>query len=139
MAVHAAAVEDPLIGEISIGEVSPDEEIVGVPESTRLGVALVAEKRRRRDEKLLVVRPVRAMAIETALDHRGVLPEEGSALLGVALVTQLIAGIAAQQRIRGRPVRLVAVAAGDFAFEQRHVGTLSELHALRGVAGEAGL
>ncbi len=95
MAVHAAAVEDPLIGEISIGEVSPDEEIVGVPESTRLGVALVAEKRRRRDEKLLVVRSVRVMAVEAALDDGGVLPEEGSALLGVAGITQLIDGIAA--------------------------------------------
>ena len=95
VAADAAAIEDPLIGEFPIGEVSPDEEIVGMAEPSRLGVALVAKKRCRRDQKLLVVRSVRVMAMEAALDDGGVLPEEGSAVLGVARITQLIDAITA--------------------------------------------
>ncbi len=87
----------------------------------------------------LVIRPVRVVAVEATFDDRGVLPEEGPTLFGVALITELIDAIGAQKRVRGRTVWRVTIAAGDLAFGQRHVGALAKLCALLGVTGETGL
>lgn len=139
MAVHATTVEDSRIGSSTGREVASREQIVGVAETSELVVALVAEKRSGRDEKPLVVRPVRVVAGKAVFDDRGVLPEKRPALFGVTLVTELIDAIGAQQRVGRRTVRRVTIAAGDLAFGQRHVGALSKLRALLGVTAETGL
>ena len=100
MAVHAAAVENPRIGKSTGREVASREQIVGVAETSELVVALIAEKRSGRNEKPLVVRPVRVMAGKAVFDDRSVLPEERPALFSVALVTELIDAIGAQKWVR---------------------------------------
>ena len=100
VAIYATAVEDPSIGNSTGREVASREQIVGVAETSALVVALVAEKRSGRNEKSLVVRPVRVVAREAVFDHRGVLPEKRPALFGVTLVTELIDAIGAQKRVR---------------------------------------
>ena len=115
MAVHATTVEDPRIGTSTGREIASREQIVGVAETSKLVVALVAEKRSGRDEKPLVVRPVRVVAGKAVFDDRGVLPEKRPALFGVTLVTELIDAIGAKQRVRRRTVRRVTIAAGDLA------------------------
>ena len=127
VAVHAAAVENPRIGKSTGREVASREQIVRVAETSELVVALVAEKWSGRNEKPLMVRPVRVVTAEAVFDHWGVLPEERPALFGVTLVTELIDAIGAQQRVRHRAVRRVTIAAGDLAFGQRHVGALAKL------------
>ena len=102
-------------------------------------VTLLAQERQRRDEQLLVIRAVRLVAVQAALAHRRVLPQERAALLRVTAGAELIHVVAAQQRIGRRAVRVVTVDAGDLPLEQRHVRALAELGALRGVTAEAGL
>src|SRR5256886_14829182 len=79
------------------------EELPGV--QGRRDVALLADVGTRRDEQLVVVRAVRRVAIHAALAHRLVLPQEGSALFGVARVAGLVHAVGAQQRPGRRSVR----------------------------------
>jgi len=139
MAIHATAVRDPRIGALAKREVASREQIVRMAEAPQLVMTLIAEEWSGRDEEPFVIRPVRVVAVETIFDDRGVLPEERTALFGVALVTELIDTIGTQKWVRGRAVWRVTIAAGDLAFEQRHVGALAKLCALLGVTGEAGL
>src|SRR5207245_6565809 len=73
------------------------------------------------------------------LAHRRVLPDERPALLAVAGVAELVHAIGFEERPGDRAVGIVAIAAGHFPLEQRHVRALAELGALLLVAGKAGL
>ena len=85
-----------------------------------------------------MIRTVRKVAVETTVHHRSVFPEKRTALLGVALVTQLVHRVGTEQRLGDRAVGVVAVRAGDLALVEGHVGAFSEVHPLLGMAGEAG-
>ena len=53
-------------------------------------VTTLAEQRRFRGQKLRMIAAVRRMACQAVLFHRGMLPQEGTALVGVTLVAKLI-------------------------------------------------
>ena len=59
---------------------------------------------------------MRVMAQRAVFCYRRMLPEKRSALFGVALVTELIDAIGAQQRIRRRAVWRVTIAADQARF-----------------------
>ena len=93
--------------------VSPDEDQapedkdvdrgaeVANPDIVELRVALLTEEGTRRDEEHLVVRAVWLVAVQAILAHRSVLPEKGTALLGMAAEANLIDRIPVQKRIGG--------------------------------------
>src|SRR5262245_45814579 len=72
-------------------------------------VALLAEVGTRRHEQLVMVRPMRLMAVDATLADGRVLPEERPSLLGVAGVADLVDRVGVQQGARGRAMRVVAV------------------------------
>src|SRR5262245_13648550 len=86
----------------------------------RRTVALLADERPRPDEQEVVVGAVGRVAIEAALAHRGVLPKEWAALLGMAGSTRFVDAVGLEQRPRDRAVRVVAVGAAHLALGQRH-------------------
>src|SRR5215467_4081873 len=102
-------------------------------------VALLAKVGTRGDEKHVVIRAVRLMAVRAALAHRGVLPQEGAALLRVAHVADVVDAVRLEKRLGDRAVRVVAVGARYLSFGQRHVRTALEFGPLLDVTGLAGL
>ena len=105
----------------------------------RVGVALLAEERHRGRLQLEVVRAVRRVAVEAVLAHRRVLPEERAALLGVALVAELVDRAGDQVGLGQRAVRVVAGQAVHLALAHGVVRGLLHLRAHVLVALEAGL
>src|SRR5258706_2128464 len=139
--VETAAVHQAIVGGAAGRHVLRRQESRGVPEVRVVDrrVTLLTQERKRSDEQLLVIRAVRLVAVEAALRHGRVLPDEGPALLGVTAGAQLVHVVGLQQRLRGRAVRVVTVGAADLPLEQRHVRALREVGALLRVTGEAGL
>lgn len=139
VAVYAAAIQDPRVGARTAGEIAPDQKVVDVAKASDLAMTSIAQKRYGSDQQRLVVGTVRVVAAEATLDDWRVFPDERPALLGVAARAQDIDTIGSQQRIGRRTVRLVAIATGDLALENGHVGALAELAALRWMTPEADL
>src|ERR1700686_4002653 len=69
----------------------------------------------------LVDRAVRVMTVQAVLANRCMFEQEGSALLGMALVASVIDRCGPQQSLVRGAVRLMAVGADHLAFTQRHV------------------
>ena len=76
-----------------------------------LMMALLAELRRTPHQRPRVNRPVRIMTGAAILEDRLVLPQEGSALLGMAGIAIVIDCYLAQLRLARRFMRLVTVTA----------------------------
>src|SRR5581483_354696 len=104
-----------------------------------LHVALLAQARPRELEHLVVVAAVGVVAVQAALRHRGVLPEERPALLGMAGVAGLVDRVLLEERRGDRAVRVVARRAGHLPLAERHVGGLELGRPLLDVALPAGL
>ena len=101
------------------------------------GVTLLAQHGRARLQQRRHTRSVRRVAVGAVLNDGGMLPQEWAALLGVAGVAGFSDGVLDHQpRSRGS-VRVVAVRAGDLAFEDRMPGEAMKLGALVLVATEA--
>src|SRR5450759_877106 len=96
---------------VAAGEVGAAVDLIAVVTA----VALLAQPGRASLEERRVDRSVRRVATGATVDDRGVLPEEGAALLRVARVTRLVHRLLDEQRRPGRPGRVVAVRA-------RHLG-----------------
>src|SRR5690606_38062418 len=86
VAVLAGAPDHPRAGRAAMGRGA--ERLVVAVEARAVPhgdvVALLAEVGPRRDQEVVVVGSVGLVAVEAAFAHRRVLPEERSALLGVA-------------------------------------------------------
>src|SRR6185369_17078710 len=106
--VEARAVEDPVARLGLVGQGGAVVQGAGVP---GVRVALLAEERYGRLLQLEMVRAVRGMAVQAALTHRRVLPEERTALLGVAGVALLVDRSRLDHLGRRRAVGVVAVCA----------------------------
>jgi len=102
-------------------------------------MALLTEDRTRHHQQLFIVGTVGRMAIRAIVTNRRVLEQEGPALFRMAIVAGLIDAIRLEQRRRRAAMRIVAIRAADFAFQQGHMRTAPELGALRCVALDAGL
>lgn len=85
------------------------------------GVTLGAQSRARHLQRVFIRRAVSLMAVKTILPYRHVLEQERSPFFRVAFVTIVVDRIFAQQSFSERPVRIVAIGAGNFALTQRHV------------------
>ncbi|OGA19145.1 MAG: hypothetical protein A3G25_06580 [Betaproteobacteria bacterium RIFCSPLOWO2_12_FULL_63_13] len=101
-------------------------------------MALLTQKRARRHEQGLLTRTMRFVAVKAILAHRGMLPDEGTALLSVACVTHVVCRVRIEQRARQGAVRVVAAHARHLSLWQRHMGTLAELGALLLMTGITG-
>src|SRR5687767_7137409 len=92
-------------------------------------VTPLAEHRLLRDEHPIVVRPVRIVAAGAVLASGRVLPQEGTALLGVATGTALVDGVANLEHADvGGPMRVVAAGTVHLSFAHRHVTRPFDLH-----------
>lgn len=91
-----------------------DEDGVG-PSRHRLvpalNVARLAKHRRPHGQELRLVRAVRRVAHDAVLLGRWMLPEERSALVGMAAIAFLVDGIRRDQLLRLRPMNVVATGA----------------------------
>ena len=101
-------------------------------------MALLAQKRTRGLQQLIVIRSVWIVASHAIFAHGRVFPDKRPALFGVTLIAGVVDRIRFQQRFRGRAVRIVAIDAGNFSFRQRHMRALVEFGALLLMAGLAG-
>src|SRR5687767_9882883 len=140
MAVDAGAVEQPVAGEGARRLVLERRHAQAVVESARVpgvGVALLAQIRDGGALELQVVRAVGRVAVEAALPHRRVLPQERPPLLGMAGIALLVDRAGGDQPGGRRAVRVVAVGARNLALAQRMMGRFPGLGASVLVAGEA--
>ena len=81
----------------------------------------LTQKRAGDDQQFLVIRAMRDVTVHAVLAHRCVLPQERTALLGVAGVALVVDRDGVDHLGRLSPVRVVAVVAGDLAFADRMV------------------
>ncbi len=102
-------------------------------------VTLLAQERNRRDQQRVLIRAMGGMAIQAILAHRRMFEKKRSALLGMTLVARFVDRVRLQQRVRERPVRVVAVIAAHLAVGQRHVGSAVELETDVAVALRTGI
>ena len=78
------------------------------------------------------------MAVQAVVAHRLMFPQHRPALVGMAVVARFVDGEFLQQLIPDRrTVRIVAVAAYDFALPHRMMRILERVGTLAGVAGKA--
>src|SRR5258706_15479621 len=126
MAIRAAAIEQPDIGQGTVREISSGKQLRGM---AVLSVTALAQYRTRGDQELLVVGAVRRMAIKTTVPHGRVLEEEGSALLGMTGKADFIHAVGLHQRLGRAAVRIMAVDPGHLVFQERHVRSPRELRA----------
>ena len=82
----------------------------------RIQVASLAQVGPLGNQQLLVIGPVRIVAVQAAFPNRRMLPEERPAFLRVAAVALLVYGICDDQLRRVRAVRIVATDAIHQAF-----------------------
>src|SRR6516162_2619315 len=95
-----------------------------------IGVALLAQTRPRDLQQEVVDRAVRIVAVEAALAHRSMFPQERAALLRVALVAIVVNGGLVQKSLAVGPMRIVAGRARHLAFANRHVRRAPDFRAL---------
>src|SRR4051794_23359650 len=136
VAVQAGPVEDAVARPRLVRQGGGVIERAGVP---GVGVALLAQVWRRGLLQLLVVRAVRRMAVQAALPHGRVLPQEGAPLLGVAGVALLVDRRRLDQAARLGAVGVVAIGAADLPLTDGMMGVFPHVHAHVLVAGEAGV
>ena len=105
----------------------------------RLPVALLAEEGPRGHQQLVLVGPVRCVAVGAVLAHRRMLPQERTALLGMAGEAELIDRLGTEHRLARRTMRVVTVVAGHFAFRQGHMRLAAKFIALLNVTALANL
>ena len=105
----------------------------------RLDVATLAKSRAIDDEQLLVIGAVRLVTIQAVLCYRRMFPQERATLVCMAFVAILVHGRFGQEFVIRRAVRVVAVAAFQFAFAEGHVRGPLHLCAPLLVTLEAGL
>ena len=92
VASQAAASND---SGVTIGGISSRSQVFGRLKGNRmvldaeLRVALLTQEGGRRHQQAVSIRSVGKMATRAALGHRSVLPDEGTALLAMAVRTQL--------------------------------------------------
>ena len=137
VAVLAAAIQDPRIRRPAAADVGFGEQVVGMP---AIGMALLAQDRPCRRQQHIVIGAVGLVTVQAVVAYRGMLPDEGSSLLGVTLIANLIDAVRCEQWRRHRPVRRMAVDARHFALDQRHVrafAKLVELYTMASCAGHA--
>jgi hypothetical protein len=101
-------------------------------------MGLLAQDWTRRNQELLMVGAMRPVAIEAVVAHGSMLEQEGSALLGMTLVTGLVDGIRFKQWIGDTTMRVMAIDTAQFTFRQGHVGAALKLRPLLLVASETG-
>ena len=106
---------------------------------TGVQMAPLAEVRLLGHQHLVVVRSVRVVAVEAALAHRRVLPQERAAFLGVALQALLVDVLGVDHLRVDGVVGIVAARAAHLPFPHRVVGRPQALAADVLVAGEAGV
>src|SRR5712691_7076553 len=135
VAVRARAPEDELGRRAGERFVAP--AVRGAGMDPLLVVALLTQPRLGDLQHLLVVGPVRVVAVGAALQDGRVLPEEGPTLLRMAGVAGIVERVLLQQRGRHGAVRVVARRARHLALAERHVGIAQLLRALPEVAGPA--
>jgi hypothetical protein len=70
------------------------------------------------------------MAVQAAFANRGVIKDKGAALFSMTLKANLIHRIRFQEGIRPTAMRIMAVAAGHLALEERHMRAFAEFYAL---------
>jgi hypothetical protein len=99
-------------------------------------MALLAKQRRPFGQQRRVDGAVRRMAQAAVLGHGRMLPQKGTALVGVTGVTGFIQRRASQQHGRTRPVGLVTVAAIELAEPHRMIRGLEKFGAFLQVALE---
>ena len=99
----------------SAGQVGRAVEALGVVAS----VALLAEHGGTRLQERRHIRPVRRMAVGAVFNDGRVFPQKRSALFRVACVAGLGNGVLHHQARACGTVRVVAVGAANFAFEDR--------------------
>jgi hypothetical protein len=90
-----------------------------------IGVAALAQHRLLHDQQRLMGGAVRVVAIEATFTDWRVLPQEGTALFAVALVTLVIDRVCRNEPLRLRAVRIMAVRANHLLFPQ---GMMRRLH-----------
>src|SRR5574337_347199 len=112
VAVNAASVDD---------EPRSGPGIVWIRRMPRLYMTLLAEAGNPDLQEPLIGGAVRLVAVRTALRNRRMFPKKWSALLGMALEAVVIDRIFPEHRLRGGPMRVMAVAATDLSLAQRHV------------------
>lgn len=104
----------------------------------RIAVALLAEERPCHLEQLILVGPMRIMAVQAAFPDRCVFPEKRATLFRVAGVAGLVDRVPLEHRFGGGSVWIMTVHAGHFPLWQRHVGAFGKFGPLLFVAGVAG-
>jgi len=113
-----------------------EERLPAVPRAhmARAVVAVLAQVGDLLDQKALVDAPVYRMARRAILVDRGMLEHEGTPLLGVALVAELVHAVRLDLGRAHGAVGIMAVGAGDPSFDQRMMRPSIELGLLVEVA-----
>ena len=122
---EAASPHDAFIRIRAGSQGLPRLQVVRVQE---IRVALLAQERNRRHQQRALIRAVRRVAVEAVLANGGMLEQERTALLGMALIARLVDRIGLEQRAGQGAMRIVAVVAAHLPFGQRHVRAAIELH-----------
>src|SRR3972149_5312565 len=100
-------------------------------------MALLAQERAAYLQHAIFRSAVRIMTNRAILAHRRVLPQERTALFGVALIAGFVHRVLGQLRSGGRAVRIVAVGTDHLGFPYGMAGALETLRPLILMAGEA--
>ena len=123
---EAASPHDAFIGIRAGSQGLPRLQVVRV---NKIGMALLAQERNRRDQQCVLIRAVRRVAVEAVLANGCMLEQERTALLGMALIARLVDRIGLEQRASQGAMRIVAIVAAHLPFGQRHVRAAIELQA----------
>jgi hypothetical protein len=115
VAVRASPIE-LTVGSQNVGGVVEGSGVPGL-----ISVTLLAEVRPSSNQQLVVVRPVGVVAVQAVLNYRWVIPQEGTAFLGVALVTFLVDRLRRDHLVDLGPMGVVTVKAGNQPFTYRMV------------------
>lgn len=96
----------------------------------RILMAVLAEKGRALQQQAVDDRTVGIMAIVAAVRHRFMLPQEGTALLGMAIGAGITHRFEGQQGVSSRTMGIMAIRAGQQAFIHRVMRAHAELRPL---------
>ena len=136
MAVTTAAVNQSLGRRDSERGIPPDQRLTRMD---HLGMAPLTEERPRGHQQLPMIRAMGPVAAHAVLTYRSVLPDERTAFLRMALVTEMVHRIPFDERFGVRPVWRMTVNARHLSLVEWHMGALPEFGTLLRVAAQAGL
>jgi hypothetical protein len=94
--------------------------IINAPVMSAVYMAALTKHRQLCREHLVVVRSVWDMAGEAVFLDGGVSPKKGSPFFGVAFKTELVDTVGRKQFISRAPMRVMAIGAGHFPFQNWH-------------------